>query len=44
MALGILNDSKDISAINDTYIALIPKIKSPTLAKDYRPIGLCNVI
>lgn len=34
MALAILNDGKDISAINYTNIALIPKIKFLNLVKD----------
>jgi hypothetical protein len=36
---GIMPDG-----VNDTTIVLIPKIKNPTSLKDYRPIGLCNVI
>lgn len=30
--------------VNATNIALIPKIKNPSKAADFRPIALCNVI
>lgn len=30
--------------INNTYLCLIPKIKSLEKAKDFHPISLCNVI
>jgi hypothetical protein len=31
-------------AVKDTYVVLIPKIHNQFELKDYRPIGLCNVI
>lgn len=44
IVLCVLNNRDNICACNDTNIALIPKIKFLTLVKDYRPIGLYNVI
>lgn len=44
MTLDILNDGKDVSAINNTHISLIPTVKNPVFAKDFKLISLCNVI
>jgi hypothetical protein len=42
--LGFLNHDIFYADLNSTYIALIPKIKSPTSVTEYRPISLCNVL
>lgn len=42
--LGILNDDNDLSCINETLLALIPKVENPCKIEEYRPISLCNVI
>lgn len=42
--LNFLNDGIFDSCINFTYIVLIPKVKNPMCAFDFRPISLCNVI
>lgn len=44
MVLGVLNEGQDMSKLNNSIIALIPKIKPPKSMGDYRPISLCNVI
>jgi hypothetical protein len=44
ICLDILNNGGDPSQYNHTNICLIPKNKTPTSPKDFRPISLCNVI
>ena len=44
LVLGFLNGDTDIRGINETFISLIPKVKSPKTIADYRPISLCNVV
>ena len=43
-SLAILNSGNMPASLNHTYISLIPKIKSPEKATDFRPISLCNVL
>lgn len=44
VVLKFLNEGVFDSNINFTYIALVPKVKNPTLTEDYKPISVCNVI
>jgi hypothetical protein len=44
IVLSALNSGCMNKGMNFTYIALIPKIKSPEKVSDFRPISLCNVI
>lgn len=44
MILKILNDNNDPTEINHTYITLVPKMARSEVAKDFRPISLCNVV
>ena len=42
--LLVLNFRNMPPNINHTFIALIPKIESPSTPKEFRPISLCNVM
>ena len=44
MVLDILNGNISPTPFNNSFIALIPKVKTPESPKDFRPISLCNVI
>lgn len=43
VVLSFLNEGIFDSGINNTYIALIPKINNPKCISEYHPISLCNV-
>lgn len=43
LALDILNNDKDPTELNNTFIALNLKCKNPSSQKDFRPIILCNM-
>lgn len=41
--LRILNGGASDQELNHTNIALIPKVKNPVSAQNFRPISLCNI-
>lgn len=43
-SLGILNNNGPLDIINQTLLALIPKVKDPNNLTQYRPISLCTIV
>ena len=42
--LDALNSGYVHKSLNETFIALSPKVKNPNKVSDFRPISLCNVV
>lgn len=42
--LHILNEQGNITPLNHTFIALIPKVAKPRKVNEYKLISLCNVL
>ena len=44
MVLNCLNSGSFPQSLNNTFITLIPKVKSPSLVSEFCPISLCNTL
>uniref|UniRef100_A0A803Q0L5 Reverse transcriptase domain-containing protein n=1 Tax=Cannabis sativa TaxID=3483 RepID=A0A803Q0L5_CANSA len=44
VCLKVLNEDADLDCLNETIIALIPKVEKPVRVEEFRPISLFNVI
>lgn len=44
ICLEFLNSNKSLECVNDTPVALVPKVQKPESVENFRPISLCNVI
>lgn len=44
LVLEVLEGKGMAQHLNETFLVLIPKVETPELASQFRPIRLCNVI
>uniref|UniRef100_A0A803PEK8 Reverse transcriptase domain-containing protein n=1 Tax=Cannabis sativa TaxID=3483 RepID=A0A803PEK8_CANSA len=44
VCLKMLNEGADLECLNETIIALLPKVEKPVRVEEFLPISLCNVI
>ena len=44
VVMEFMKGKGDLKSINQTLIALIPKVKEPVTVGEFRPISLCNVL
>ena len=44
LVFKVFHNPEEIRSINQTFIALIPKVEHPEVGKHFRPISLYNVI
>ncbi|XP_060972579.1 uncharacterized protein LOC133038438 [Cannabis sativa] len=42
VCLNVLNKGADLQCLNDTVVALIPKVDKPQRIEEFQPISLCN--
>ena len=42
--LNCLNSGSFPQSLNNTFITLIPKVKSPSIVSEFQPISLCNTL
>ena len=42
--LNCLNSGSFPQSLNNTFITLIPKVKSPSIVSEFQPLSLCNTL
>jgi len=44
LVLDVLRGARFLEGLNNTFLALIPKVDNPQPVSQFRPIWLCNVV